>query len=80
MATINLEWITDYTDCETCGGSYAEGAVVTIDEHVIDMAPFATCCSPVNYSNSQVYNAILEHLGHKVVVTSTVNNEDIADD
>lgn len=73
---INIEWLSDYTDCECCGGSGAEGAIVTIGEDVIDMTPYAHCYNSVYYSESQVYNAILKHLGFVVNSTSNYNEDD----
>ncbi len=73
---INIEWIQDYTYCETCGGADAEGAFVTIGEHGIDMTPVAHCYNGVNYSESQVYNAILGYFGYVVNSTSTYIGEE----
>jgi hypothetical protein len=68
---IEIEWISDSHDCETCGGSYAEGAVVKFDgDVVVDMTPFAHCFDSVNFTSDQVHSAILELLGHEVVETT----------
>lgn len=64
---IEIEWMSDDTDCETCGSSWATGAVVKIDgEVVIDMTPAAACYDGVSYEESQVYAALLKHLGHEI--------------
>ena len=69
---IDINWISDVTDCETCGSSYAEGAVVSFDgEVVIDMTPAAACYDGVSFDSSEVYQAILEKLGHTVSTETT---------
>jgi hypothetical protein len=69
---IQIEWLSDDYHCETCGPSYAEGAIVTISDngvlvHTIDMSPSAHCYDSIHYENDAVYNAILNYLGHTVV-------------
>lgn len=65
---INIEWLSDSHDCETCGGSYAEGARVLIDgEQLGEVTPIARCCSIANFERDEVFKAILEHLGHQVI-------------
>lgn len=66
MATIHLEWRNDRHDCETCGLSYAEGAVVNIDGVEIDMAPSAACFDGTDNPVPEVLHRLLEHLGHTV--------------
>ena len=64
---IETEWLDDSYDCETCGPSYADGAIVKIGGAVaLDLTPHAHCYSGSNYSQSDVYKAILEHLGYQV--------------
>lgn len=66
---IEIEWLTDsYDSCETCGPSYAEGARVYIDGNMaIELTPLAHCFDGANYYQSEVYDAILKHLGHEVI-------------
>lgn len=65
---IEIEWLSDDFDCDTCGGSWAEGAIVRFDgEVVIDMTPVAHCYGGDSYSQDMVYTAILEKLGHVIV-------------
>ncbi len=67
MAKIEIEWLSDSVDCETCGGNWAEGAIVKVDgEVVLDLSPAAACCSAVSYSETEVWTKVLEHLGHEV--------------
>lgn len=64
---ITIQWMEDSTDCETCGSSYASGAVVLFDdEEVIDLSPAAHCYDGSSYEPCDVYRAILEKLGHVV--------------
>lgn len=64
---IEIEWLTDTTECETCGTSWAEGARVTIDGDVaLDLVPSAHCFGGTEYSQVEVYRRILTHLGHEV--------------
>ncbi len=64
---IKIEWLTDKMTCDTCGFSWAEGAKVYFDDKfVIDMQPSAACFDGTSYSDADVYDAILEELGHTV--------------
>lgn len=64
---INIEWLTDTYDCDTCGMSWAEGARVTHQgEVIIDMIPGAHCFGGNSYDPSTVFEAILKHLGYDV--------------
>ncbi|ANW00705.1 hypothetical protein [Bradyrhizobium icense] len=67
---IEIEWLHDsYDNCETCGTSYAEGARVYVDGALaVDMSPVAHCLGGAHYSDSDVYSAILKHLGHEVLI------------
>jgi hypothetical protein len=68
MKLIEIEWLSDVYDCETCGSDWADGAIVKFDgEVVIDMTPVAHCYDGVSFSQDQVYAAILEKLGHVLV-------------
>ena len=66
MARIKIEWLSDTDDsCELCGFTSAEGAVVSIDgKKAIDMTPVAYCRGGEHYEASEVFEAILKHLGH----------------
>jgi hypothetical protein len=67
MSKIRIEWTSDNYDCETCGGSWAEGARVYKDGEVwLDLEPLAHCFGGANYPTNEVYNQILRALGHEV--------------
>jgi len=57
---IEIEWIEDYTDCELCGSSSANGADVKIDGQTwgYDMEPVAACYDGSSFNEWDVYRAI----------------------
>lgn len=68
MSKIEIKWIYDEHDCDTCGSSYAEGAIVKIDgKEALVLEPFAHCFDDQSFSETEVFEKILEHLGHEVV-------------
>ena len=67
MKTIKIEWLYDEIECETCGWSYAEGAVVHIDgEQILCEEAVAHCFGGNTITTQEVYEKILNHLGYKV--------------
>ena len=67
MTHIKIEWLTDEHDCEDCGTSYVEGAMVYFDGvPCIDLAPSAHCYDATNYSTYEVLTKIIERLGHTI--------------
>lgn len=69
---ISIKWLTDDTDCETCGISYAEGASVTITHENgasenLEFEPIAHCFDGMNFDKHDVYSAVLRHLGWEIV-------------
>jgi hypothetical protein len=64
---IRIERLTDSHDCETCGPSWAEGALVYIDGTLtLELEPHAHCYDGDDYQDSDIFGKILEHLGHTV--------------
>lgn len=64
---IEIEWLSDERDCETCGASWAEGAVVRLNgEVVLDLSPVAACFDETSYSPEVVFGQILAMLGYSV--------------
>lgn len=62
---ITIETLYDEYDCDTCGCSFAEGAIVMFDgEEVISMMPQAHCYSGKDYTQDMIFEAILNKLGH----------------
>lgn len=79
--SIEIEWITDHYDCDDCGPSYAEGAIVKIDGlEEIDLTPGAACYGGTHYTKEEVYRRILEALGHTFIETESSMGNDSDDD
>lgn len=65
---IQIEWLSDYSDCETCGGSYSEGARVT-GAVELDLIPRASCFGGDHWSTDDVFRLIFEKLGYQLETT-----------
>lgn len=66
---IRIERITDSHDCETCGSTWAEGAIVYLDDEVfLEFIPIAHCYDGNNYYDDFIYAQVLAKLGYEVVV------------
>lgn len=69
MAKIEIEWLSDSNDCDTCGGGYAEGAVVKIDGvTALDLTPHSSCYGGTSFSQDEVYQRVFAHLGYELVL------------
>jgi hypothetical protein len=67
MNSLEIHWIYDNHECETCGSSTAEGARVLLNnEEILLLEPLAHCYDDISYSSEDVYKAILKHLGYSV--------------
>jgi hypothetical protein len=78
---ISIEWITDHSDCDDCGPSYAEGAIVRIDGvEVLDLTPRASCYGGTHYTKEDVFRKIIESLGHTVEESETSTGDDYDSD
>jgi len=65
MSVLKIEWLSDTTDCETCGVSYADGAIVSLDDNIIlELEPAASCTGPVSWTEIEVFQEILKYLGY----------------
>lgn len=64
---IEIEWLDDDHDCETCGWTCARGAKVSLNgEIILHQEPMASCFGGADYSDEDTYRAILSHLGYEV--------------
>ena len=64
---INIIWLADSHECETCGTSFAQGARVYKDDELwIELEPHAHCFESKDYDCNEVYKRILRELGHEV--------------
>ncbi len=62
---LHVEWLSDCSDCETCGGGSAEGARVTLNgAPFLDRIPRAACFGGDSWSADEVFAATLELLGY----------------
>lgn len=62
---ITIERLYDQYDCDTCGYSSAEGAIVMFDgKEVISMLPQAHCYAGKDYTDDIIFEAIFNKLGH----------------
>jgi hypothetical protein len=65
--TIEIEWLEDSSECDTCGYNYASGAIVKINgEKIIELIPHAHCYGGSTWEQYDVYRFIFEHLGYEV--------------
>ncbi len=56
---LEIEWLYDSYDCEVCGPSDAQGAIVRLDgKVVIELIPNAHCYSSETYDDNSVYATI----------------------
>lgn len=70
MKKLEIKWLSDANDCESCGGGYAEGAEVFIDgECVLSYIPHATCFDSTSYDNHFIYQEIFDLLGYNLVAS-----------
>ena len=64
---IEIRWILDEYDCETCGASSAEGAIVSLDgKELFRLDPVAHCYNSTYHTEKDVYHRLLETLGYQV--------------
>lgn len=64
---IEIKWLYDEHDCETCGWNCARGAVVHLNgEQILNLEPVAYCYNGVDYSEETIYKMILDRLGYEV--------------
>ena len=65
---IEIDWLFDSDECETCGTNWAEGAEVRVDGvSFLSLTPFATCFNGNHYDEAEVYRRILVALGYKII-------------
>ena len=63
MDMLKIEWSVDDHECETCGDSYSEGAVVKYNNKIILNKPAsASCTDCVNIDYDDVLIALCKYL------------------
>lgn len=69
---LEIEWLYDYYECDQCGPSYADGAIVRLDNAVImELIPKAHCYSSETWDYEDVYVGLLETFGFDVSIRET---------
>ena len=59
---LKIEWNYDTWDCETCGTSFAQGAVVTLGDKVILNEPaVAHCFGSTDIDYIDILKAVCDH-------------------
>lgn len=75
--TVDIQWLRDSHECDTCGMSDAEGAIVSIDgKQVLSLEPCAHCYGGDNWNYEAVLRMTLAKLGYRV----TIDGEEIIDE
>ena len=58
---LDIRWLSDVCECECCGLSEAQGAVVELDGmELLRLSPSAHCTDPTSYTEAFVYYSILK--------------------
>lgn len=66
---IEIETMEDYHDCETCGGNWAYGGVVTVDgKEVLRREPIAYCYGVPSFSEHDLLVMALKKINVEVTV------------
>jgi len=69
---IKIEPLSDEHDCEACGTSWATGYEVTFpDSYVLFLDPSAHCFGGKDWSEAELMEEILKHLGYTTVDPDT---------
>lgn len=73
---LEVTLLEDHHDCETCGSSFAQGALVRLNgEVVVDRTPCAHCFGSNSFPLDRVLYETLERLGFTVTVESAEAEE-----
>lgn len=68
---LNITYTSDEHECDDCGSSYAQGAIVRLDDHAepfLELIPVAHCFGGTHYEDENIYKDILMKLGYEVEV------------
>ena len=69
---IKIEHLSDEHDCEVCGCSYASGYEVTFPDYSgFTLQPQAHCFGGKDWSEAELLEAILNHLGYTSIDPDT---------
>lgn len=66
---IEIKTLSDSHDCETCGGSWADGGIVYVDgKELLRREPVAYCYGVPSFSESDLLVMALKKLGVELTV------------
>lgn len=64
---IKIKWLYDEYECDNCGYTSAEGALVTFEDgRQLHLKPVAHCYEEQSWSTEDVYLEILKELGYEL--------------
>ena len=67
MSKVVIQVMSDWNDCEQCGGGSEDGGVIMIDNEVVfEHIPLAYCFGNKSYYESDLLNIAIEKLGHTI--------------
>lgn len=60
---ISVEYLTDSSECETCGGSYAQGFICRVDgKERIRRTPVASCLGGDDWNDEETWQIIIKEI------------------
>ena len=69
MSKVVIQVMSDWNDCEQCGGSSEYGGVIMIDDEVVfEHIPLASCFGNNSISDYDLLKLALEKLGHTLEI------------
>ena len=70
MSKIKIEVMSDWNDCEQCGGGSEDGGRVIIDDKVVfEHIPCGSCFGNNSVREEQLIRIALEKLGHTLEIS-----------
>lgn len=69
MSKIVIQVMSDWNDCEQCGGGSEDGGVIMIDNEVVfEHIPLASCFGNNSISDYDLLKLAFEKLGHTLEI------------
>lgn len=69
MSKVVIQVMSDWNDCEQCGGGSEDGGVIMIDDKVVfEQLPLASCYGNNSISEYDLLKLAFEKLGHTLEV------------
>ena len=77
MSNILIEVMSDWNDCEQCGGGSEDGGRITINgEVVFEHIPVASCFGNESYHEYDLLRMAIEKLGHSLEIKYTETDDE----